>query len=105
MRLRDVLKLRKGDDIVLKHDLGGGAVLHVSHVREFKAEPIIGRYPMIQYTDAETQTKTKDGRLRFLLDLDGQLVDREMSPKVLKAQEAYHKKRHKGPRRATPKST
>ncbi len=56
MRLRDVLKLRKGDDIVLKHDLGGGAVLHVSHVREFKAEPIIGRYPMIQYTDAETQT-------------------------------------------------
>ncbi len=49
-------------------------------------------------------TKTSDGRKRFAM-IDGQLVDREMSPKVLKAQEAYHKKRHKGPRRATPKSS
>jgi len=46
MNKRDALKLMPGDQILLKHNLGGGVVTEV--VTEERPD-LPGRYPMIRY--------------------------------------------------------
>ena len=57
MRKRDVKRLQVGDYIELKHNLGKGDVTRIIERKVFKNDPS-GRYPMIQFTDTATKSRT-----------------------------------------------
>ncbi len=57
MHKRDVKKLQVGDYIELKHNLGKGTITRIRDRRLFKAYPS-GRYPLIQFEDTVTKTRT-----------------------------------------------
>ncbi len=57
MNKRDVRKLQIGDYIELRHNLGKGIITRIREHRLFKHDPS-GKYPLIEFEDAVTKTRT-----------------------------------------------
>lgn len=57
MRRRDVDKLKVGDYLELKHNLGKGIIVKITMDKEDEpaGASTIGRYPMIKFTDSATK--------------------------------------------------
>lgn len=57
MKKRDVSKLKVGDYIELRHNLGKGTITKIAMFESHgNYAPSIGRYPMIEFTEKVTGT-------------------------------------------------
>ena len=59
MNKRDVDKLKVGDFVHLKHNLGRGTIEVIAmDEEEYDDAPSLGRYPMIKFRDEVTKSST-----------------------------------------------